>query len=294
MAAAALLARSAVRWEIKTLARVELLANVSYDHIWWLDHALVPGARIHCRSQEIRLGGGGTYTAAPLLRDGHHVHLVASMPDCLQTHECLAEARALGIDTGGVALSDDEPTITDIFVEPDGERTIISRGSPRRAKLEAELAMDGFVYVNSRRLDEYMLRQLADHPAVIGQYSQIAVRQFPARILIGSVADHPNERPRQLFERAARTAGPRFEALILTAGEDPVVIVGPARITSLEVTPCGPVSDTIGAGDTFAGGVVAALANDLPVVDAARRGIEEAFSLLQSRKRCEAGPKSAT
>ncbi len=76
---------------------------------------------------------------------------------------------------------------------------------------------------------------------------------------------------------SARAAGEALVArgvgcAVITLGAEGVLVCEPGRATPVPAVRAGAVVDTTGAGDAFAGGFAAALADGLPIVEAARFG----------------------
>lgn len=253
-----------------------LIATTAIDRIWRLDAKLRPGARLTWRTIEERFGGGGINTGGPLAALGHRVAVAGVVHNDAKGRDLLAEMARLGIDASLTAVVPGETPLTEILVEPEGERTLIHpprRPGPRPAPAALEA---GIVYVNARLLPPETEAALAEHPFVVSQFPLDAAMAHPARILIGSRSDLPEGDPLELLARGRAMTG--CKALVLTDGRGPVTVVAEVVAT----VPVKPVAsaDTTGAGDVFAAGLLDGLARGLPLVEAARTGCGLAENFL--------------
>ncbi len=181
-----------------------LIATIALDRIWRLDAPLRPGARIAWRSITPRHGGGGFNTGTLLAALGHRVRVAGVVCDDAQGRESLAEMARRGLDASLMAVVPGPSAVTEILVEPGGERTLIfppRRPGPRPApaRLDADL-----VYVNAHALPAPTDAALAAHPRVVGQFPRMADMAHPAHWLIASRSDVPGEAPAALFARGRR------------------------------------------------------------------------------------------
>lgn len=253
-----------------------LIATTAIDRIWRLDAPLRPGARLAWRSIEERFGGGGINTGGPLATLGHRVAVAGVVHDDAKGRALLAELARLGIDASLTAMVPGGTPLTEILVEPQGERTLIHpprSPGPRPAPAVLEAAI---VYVNARRLPAETDAALAEHPLVVAQFPLDAAMAHPARILIGSRSDLPEGDPMDLLARGRAMTG--CEALVLTDGTGPVTVAA-EMVATVPVTPIAS-ADTTGAGDVFAAGLLDGLARGLPLVEAARSGCGLAENFL--------------
>ncbi len=257
-----------------------LIASTSIDRVWRLDAPLRPGSRLAWRSIEERFGGGGINTGGPLAALGHHVAVAGVVHDDDRGRSLLAELERFGIATGVMAVVPGETPITEILVEPDGERTLIFPPRSQAPRPAPHVLEAGIVYVNARRLPAETDAALAAHPLVVAQFPLNDAMAHPARILIGSRSDFPGGEPAALLARGRAMTG--CEALVLTSGTDPVTVT--AKTSSM--VPVMPVSsaDTTGAGDVFAAGLLDGLMRRLPLAEAARSGCELARGFLAKRR----------
>lgn len=250
------------------MSGILLIATTAIDRIWRLDAPLRPGSRLAWRSIEERFGGGGINTGGLLAALGHRVAVAGVVHDDPKGRALLAELARLGIDASLMAVVPGETPLTEILVGTDGERTLIhpprpNMPRPAPAALEADI-----VYVNARRLPAEARALLAAHPCVVSQFPIEDAMVHPARILIGSRSDLPEGDPAALLARGRAMTG--CEALVLTDGTGPVTVVA-ETVSTVPVIPVAS-TDTTGAGDVFAAGLLDGLARGLPLVEATRSG----------------------
>lgn len=257
------------------MADLLLVATIALDRIWRLDGPLRPGARIAWRSVTTRHGGGGINTGTELVRLGHRVRVAGVVRDDAQGRESLAEMERRGLDASLMAVLPGESTITEILVEPGGERTLIfpprvAGPRPGPARLDADL-----VYVNAGQLPDATDRALAEHPRVVAQFPRLPNMAHPARWLIASRSDVPDEAPDTLFARGQALC-PGAWTLVITDGRRPVTVVEDGRETLVPVPDVVQAEDTTGAGDVFAAGMIDALVRGGTIEDAVRQGMMSA------------------
>lgn len=97
---------------------------VTIDRIWELTGPLQSGARISWRNREVTLGGGGYFTGLPFLKLKHDVALVSSLGNDALGSEARQFLATIGFDMRHVMTRDAATHLTEIFLEPSGERTI--------------------------------------------------------------------------------------------------------------------------------------------------------------------------
>lgn len=253
-----------------------LIATTAIDRIWRLDAPLRPGARLTWRSIEERFGGGGINTGGPLAALGHRVRVAGVVHDDAKGRALLDEMARLGIDGSLTAVLPGETPLTEILVEPGGERTLIHPPRARGPRPAPSMLEAAIVYVNARQLPAETDAALAAHPMVVSQFPLNEAMVHPARILIASRSDLPEGDPADLLARGRAMTG--CEALVLTDGTGPVTVVA----ESIAIVPVTPVAstDTTGAGDVFAAGLLDGIARGLPLAEAARRGCGLAENFL--------------
>ena len=156
-------------------------------------------------------------------------------------------------------MTEGETAPADILLDPSGERTIIA--PPHRVRRPVDLkesATVDAIYVNAADCTPALHAQMIKTPLSVAQFPAREAPR-PADILIGSTADLAGSDYGALWQAACRIAGERLAHFVLTDGPDPVrlmdhdeirIVLPPERLT---------LSETIGAGDTFAGSYIHAI-----------------------------------
>lgn len=262
------------------MARFLLVASAHIDRVWHLEGPLVPGGRQRHRLVERRYGGGGFHTGSVLLALGHRVALATALSDDVdgrRHHRALAR-RGFAMEAAETVAQPTEPL--EILLDPAGERTILLPARPRR--LTRPIAPEGMdlVYLNLRHRPDY---PEAAASRVTTQMPLDPDERRPAAVVIASRSDFaiPDA---ALFDRARATAGPDFRHLVVTAGAEPVTILSAGGADHVPVPPLPPGTDTTGAGDFFAAGLLDGLARGMPATRAAAHGAATAARVLSDRR----------
>lgn len=253
------------------MARILVIAHLNHDRIWQLDAPLQSGARLGCSKRNVRLGGGGYFTGTALLQLGHDVALVSSLSSDAMGVEAHSRLAQLGFDMQHVYMRDSATNLTEILLEPSGERTIISpdHRSARRYKM-ADYAVVDAAYINCVEPDETVLNAL--------QAAFLSVTQFPiaetalprpADLIIGSRGDFPHHSDEVLWRRAQKLCGSRLRHLVMTDGTRPVTIYDGKHLRIVQPARQVKVSNAIGAGDHFCAHLISALLSDKKIAVAA-------------------------
>jgi sugar/nucleoside kinase (ribokinase family) len=244
--------------------------SLGLDRIWYLDQPLRPGARLRCLHQISRLGGGAANTGAVLHALGHEVQIVARLCRDPSGDALLDLARRGGLDCSLVARIEGATRYGDIFLQPDGERTLISR-SGAQVTVPAELlaCTTPTAYLNIARLaDPASLRPLLERVCLIAQLPLDRAEPRPAHVLIASRSDVQDIPPNELWRLRRAVDGEALRHVVITDGPNGVDLVGVDGPLHLPALPIPDLADSIGAGDFFAAGLIDGLARGLPMPDA--------------------------
>lgn len=241
------------------MGRILVAGNVNHDRIWHLDRPLAPGGRLSCLSRELRLGGGAFHTGSQLLRLGHEVMIATSLMDDEAGRDALSALEKAGFDTRHIALLPGETQPSDILLDPSGERTIIAPPNRQRppAAPRGPVQADA-IYVNAATCAPALLEAMRQSPLSVTQFPA-REEERPAHIVIGSAADLKGRGMEDLWPAAGRVAGERLSCLVVTDGPEPVRLYDGARLALVPPPERLALTDTIGAGDMFAGGFLHAL-----------------------------------
>ncbi|MCC7274325.1 MAG: hypothetical protein IT561_16785 [Alphaproteobacteria bacterium] len=266
------------------MATILVAANAHLDRVWRLAAPLRAGGRNAWTSVETRYGGGGFNTGSVLLALGHAVRLATTLADddAGRRHRDALAARGFAVDAVAMVPGATQPL--EILLDPSGERTILSPAEQRPGP--AHLALDGvdLAYVNLRRWpgDPAALRRHAER--IVAQLPLVADEPRPARVLIAARSDVGGDDD-GILARARRAAGASLEAVVVTAGAGAVTVL-PAGISPtlpVETLPHG--TDTTGAGDVFAAGLLDGLAAGAAIGDTVARAVAIAGRVLTDRGR---------
>ncbi|MBB6485775.1 PfkB family carbohydrate kinase [Rhizobium lusitanum] len=209
-------------------------------------------------SRTTRLGGGAYYTGQQLLELGADVALVSRLMHDEQGQATLTSLSSAGFDTDYIMMAPGETAPLEIFLEPNGERTIIApAGRAHPLTAPGKLSSAG-VYINAFTLDGHIVDQISAQPLVLSQFPLKPATPRPADYVISSRDDLPDDLA-HAWQRAAAIAGPRLKMLVLTDGPRPITLFDGS--SALEVEPAERIAtaNTIGAGDRFAGAFLFAL-----------------------------------
>ncbi|NTJ67951.1 carbohydrate kinase [Agrobacterium rhizogenes] len=240
------------------MPRIIVIGSVNHDRIWQLDAPLVPGGRIQFSSRTTRLGGGAFYTGRQLLELGADVAIVSRLMRDDHGQAALQSLTADGFDVEHITMAPGETTPLEIFLEPNGERTIIAPAG-RSQPLTATGKLSGAgVYINALALEESLVEQIGAQPLVLTQFPLRPATLRPADYVISSRDDVPDDLA-LAWQRAGQIAGSRLKMLVLTDGTRPITLFDGSQ--TVEVAPADRIdtTNTIGAGDRFAGSFLFAL-----------------------------------
>ncbi|RKE83543.1 PfkB family carbohydrate kinase [Rhizobium sp. AG855] len=254
-----------------TADRIVVVGHVNHDRIWRLTEPLRAGGRILWSSRNTRLGGGGYFTARRLRDLGHSVAILSNLMTDEHGDTAMADLAGLGFDISLITRVPGGTDFADILLDPEGERTILSNERRlSRAFVLDEALSDGVFYVNAPLLPDTILASLAQARLVVSQLPLRRAAPRPADIMIGSKADMPDRSIADVWSLAAELSGSRLRHLVMTDGPDAISIYDGTREITVAIAQRVSVRDTIGAGDSFSGGLIHALLSGADIVEAAR------------------------
>lgn len=253
------------------MARIIIIGSIAEDDVVRLGEPLRAGAHIEGRESGVRLGGGGANTALPLARAGHRVALVAAVGTDAAGHRLLGGLGTAGVDTSAVvALEDQATTRSVVLIDSAGERTIINlrrtveMAPPHRV---LEITAD-WLYVRNRDVGlAPLLRRKAETCRIVAHIPPCAEGARPAHVLVGSASDLAADVLADPFAAGRRIGGDGVEWVVVTRGARGAIAYGQSGRIERAARTVTPI-DTTGAGDSFAAGLIHALASGRPMEDA--------------------------
>lgn len=246
-------------------------------HVEWAEFLRVPrlptgGEIVHATDQWEVAAGGGAVTAVQLARLAGRATLITALGDDDLGHRSADELGVFGVDVRAVFRKDQPQRRVIVHLDPTGERTITVIGDRMGPKGDDDLGWDDvdFDAVYFTAGDAAALRNARRARVLTATARAIETLReagVPLDALVRSAFD-PGERyedgdvepPPALVVATERNAGGRWEAAAGKSGRyDPV-------------DPPGPVRDTYGCGDAFAGGLTAGLGGGLDIPAALELG----------------------
>jgi ribokinase len=257
------------------VSRIVVVGSVAQDEVVTLRQPLQPGVHLDAAGTRLRLGGGGANTSIPLRHAGHQVVLVAPVGADATAEWLLASLQSAEIDTAAVVRVPGDSTRSLVFVDPDGERTIVNlyrcreKGPPDRL---AALEADAF-YVRNRDLDlRALLTEKMDRSLVVAHVPPTTPESRPAHVLVGSEADLPPDFLSDPWGAGRAVAGDSLRYVVVTRGRRGAEAFSPDERHAVPA-PSVAVVDSTAAGDVFAAGLVHALVRKRPIAEALERAV---------------------
>jgi ribokinase len=238
-------------------------------HVEWAEFLRVPtlpasGEIVHVTDRWEAAGGGGAVTAVQLARLAGRATLITALGDDDLGHRVIEELGGYGVDVRAVFRSERQRRVI-VHLDPSGERTITVIGDRMGPRGDDDLGWDDvdFDAVYFTAGDASALRNARGARVLTATARAIETLReaaLPLDALVRSAFD-PGERyedgdvepPPALVVATERNAGGRWRAADGTSGRYDAV------------DPPGPVRDTYGCGDAFAGGLTAGLGGGLDV-----------------------------
>ncbi|MEO0752568.1 MAG: ribokinase [Pseudomonadota bacterium] len=279
------------------------LGSINADHFYDVPHLPKPGETLAATRTETGLGGKGANQSVAAVRAGAAVrHIGAVGPDGDWAVQRLAD---MGVDVRHIRKSDEPTAHAIVMVDSEGENQIV---------LFPGANMDQSTEVISEALqmgssgDWLLLQNETSHQTEAARLARemgMGVAYSAAPFEVRAVQDVlpyvtllvMNEIEAQQFEQAT---GEAVESLpipyvLITRGKEGAVWFDNDKDKRLNVTAFSVDSiDTTGAGDTFAGFVVAGLALGLPVETVLRQASAAAALSTTKKGTADAIPNLAT
>jgi sugar/nucleoside kinase (ribokinase family) len=234
-----------------------IVGPIAWDSVIQLPHLPEPGGFVQAEPLVERPGGAGANVAVALASAGVPVHMVGYVGRDRHGSALLADLSRSGVDVAHVQPDHPHTSHVLIFVEPDGERTMVGLAPDTLHDVPVPVDRIGpsdLVYVAGwRGAFEPALRPLIDRgTTVVTVPPEEPWTRLDATYVVGSQRQLGGADPATDRRYHAALAGPT-KAVVLTCGAAGVRIY---RAGKEETRPSRParVVDATGAGDAFAAG----------------------------------------
>jgi ribokinase len=245
--------------------RLAVVGHVEWAEFLRVPHLPAAGEILHVTDRWEAPGGGGAVTAVQLARLGGHATLFTALGDDELGHRAAGELERHGLEVRALFRAGQPQRRVIVHLDPTGERTITVIGDRMGPRRDDPLGWDDveFDAVYFTAGDGGTVRAARRAPILTATARALATlreAKVPLDALVHSRLD-ADERyeegdltpPPDLVVATERSAGGRWEAREGSRGQYDVV------------EPPGPVLDTYGCGDAFAGGLTAGLGAGLDV-----------------------------
>ena len=288
------------------MSRISVIGNVNIDILVWPATVLPPpGADMTVESIQMRAAGSAGNTALALARLGHIPHVVGCVGDDHFGQFILEELAAAGVEEGVVVLPDEPTGISIAFEAPGRDRSFLTLlGSLQRLRASMvppeALAKDfvllcGYFMLPSLR-GEPTLRLLervrADGGCTLfdsdwdpGGWTTESREEVAQILPLVDVFLPSEEEARGITGLADPVAAARAlqqisgRWVVAKLGANGCVAIGPEEEHRVPA-PVVRVSDTTGAGDSFNGGILYALASGAEWSEALRLATRVASTVV--------------
>ena len=281
------------------MSKVVVIGYASLDYPAVLDGFFAGDQTVMIRQRPMdafpRPGGCPLYVARPIARHDISVSIVTWVGTDANGELFVSHTREDGVGTDGIATVEGGNTpVCFLLYQPDGSCGCLfdpgMLGSEQLDEQQSELIADAQMLCVTVGPPDIARQALA----LVGEDCRVAwvmkkdPLSFPEylRLALASRADFIfcNRQERTWFDEGLAQTSVRPETMIVeTAGAGPVVAQSGSGNVRVEVEPI-PVGDACGAGDTLAGGCLAAsLGGESDVRRVVARGIDAAASLLRTR-----------
>lgn len=282
--------------------RLAVFGTLNVDLVWEVEALPRPGETVAAIATSRHFGGKGANQAVAAARQGAHVTLVGALGRDAAGDDYRAHLLRQGIDQAAVASIDHEATGTaHVYVDRQGANLIVvAAGANARAdasSLDAVLPRVDRLLLQwetgiGPATDALRRAAAASVPVVLNPspvlsgfrwgsvpVDTVIVNEHECAACLGLgpagwLAADPASRRRRLEDHG-------ITHLVITQGAEPTLHLTAAEVDSIATHPVQP-RDTVGAGDTFAGALSAALVAGRPWREALRRAnVAAALSTLE-------------
>jgi ribokinase len=278
--------------------RVHVLGNVAVDETFRVKIMPAPGQSVLAQMRRLDLGGKGANQAIVAARTGVDVRLIAIVGDDEAGRWMQSELAAEGLDLGGLARFRG-PSDTSVIIVGDSSENMIVTTNEAASHLTSAMVE---LHIRSAAAGDILLLQGNLNPEVTGHALHCGRAQALTTVLNPSPVNsefsslwplldlavlNESEALELTREPDVRSAGRSILAkgarqVVITLGSAGAVLVDQGDVQEVPAVPVVPI-DTTGAGDTFAGILVAVLALSGAVNSCAIAAATEAAALTVSR-----------
>ena len=238
-----------------------VIGSVACDEVIRLREPMRVGGHNQGYPEGRRIGGGAANTALALAHVGDEARVMSAVRNDELGRWLMDELAQARIDTARIRRDAKVTTHSLVFVDEDGERTIVNR---QRALNPLPAPEDwrevDVVYVRCADAAlSLVLAQCAKESLVVAHIPPVTPGFRPAQVLVGSEDDLDAEFLSDPWRNGREVAGETLKWVVITHGENGVTAYG-EEATLACAAPHVTAVDTTGAGDVFAAGLVHALA----------------------------------
>jgi ribokinase len=272
--------------------RVVVVGSLNLDYIASVERLPAPGETVAASGLIRRFGGKGANQAVAAARQGARVSLIGCVGEDDDGRAYLRRLKAERIGTSGISRTNKAATGTALIaVDGKAENTIIvAAGANGYLSTRAIEELQPLITKASAILLQFEI-PMSTNLAVIGRANRVGVpvvlnpsplqEGFPwghckldtlivnageAHAIFGLPPEDIGAR-RAAWLKALAECG--IDSLIITRGAQPTICISAGEFLTMPVLKVKPV-DSVGAGDAFAGSLVAHRAQGLDVVSAIR------------------------
>lgn len=256
---------------------IHVVGNAGIDTIFLVDRFPLPGETLVAREMSEDIGGKGANQAVVARRAGAKVSLVAAIGDDAAGADIRATLAAEGVLTGGLTLWPGPTDRSSIYVDAEGENTIVSATSaaqafdPVAAGKLAEIVPDDVVLCQGNLTVAVLAKCLAAARArgalaVLNPSPLFSSRSFDWSsvdvVVLNEVEAQALSESHDSHVGAQRLLAAGVRDVIVTLGRAGAAMVGSECLDV--AAPKVASIDTTGAGDVFCGVLTAARAEGAP------------------------------
>jgi ribokinase len=278
-----------------------VLGSANRDYTVLVERHPLPGETVLGGALTVATGGKGANQAVAAARAGAKPLFVGAVGSDSVGDDVLADLTARGVDVSRVLRSTEPTGVALITVSHDGENSIVvaagANGGLDAVATTAtisQLATDGAVLLCQLEIPVEVVSAAASEiekvrgrfvlnlspsryvsPKLLALADPLILNETEASDLASSAIDGPAD-----AETVARRLLSTSRSVVITLGGDGVVVADAAGVSRLEAKRVAVV-DTTGAGDAFAGALVAALSSGASLSDAATAGMAAGTAAVQ-------------